>query len=136
MTLVPLNSSRRNRAWGSVRDGRAVDVQQAETVDALADNGWVGFSGPGPLTAAEQGLGVGEGIAHRGGGVLPGGDGHNLPHRAPGQGGEDGETALLRTYGRDWYIRDDALHYKFDLKLWMSRGGPGCPGTPGRLPRS
>ena len=33
-------------------DGRAVDVQQAETVDALADNGWVGFSGPGPLTAA------------------------------------------------------------------------------------
>lgn len=32
-----------------------------------------------------------------------------------------GEGALLRTYGRNWYIRDDALHYKFDLKLWVSR---------------
>ena len=41
-----------------------------------------------------------------------------FPYRA----GEDGETALLRTYGRDWYIRDHALHYKFNLKLWMSRG--------------
>lgn len=33
----------------------------------------------------------------------------------------DGKCALLRAYGRNWYIRDDALHYKFDLKLWVSR---------------
>ena len=33
----------------------------------------------------------------------------------------DSGPVLLRTYGRDWYIRDDALHYKFDLKLWVSR---------------
>ncbi len=33
-----------------------------------------------------------------------------------------GACALLRAYGRDWYIRDHALHYKFNLKLWMSRG--------------
>ena len=32
-----------------------------------------------------------------------------------------GEAALLRTYERNWYIQDDALHYKFDLKLWVSR---------------
>lgn len=31
------------------------------------------------------------------------------------------EHALLRTYGRNWYIQDSALHYKFDLKLWVSR---------------
>lgn len=40
----------------------------------------------------------------------------------PYRGGEDGESALLRTYERNWYIQDDALHYKFDLKLWVSRG--------------
>lgn len=40
-----------------------------------------------------------------------------FPYQA---GAEDG-SALLRTYGRNWYIRDDALHYKFDLKLWVSR---------------
>lgn len=41
-----------------------------------------------------------------------------FPYRA----GVGSGSALLRTYGRDWYIRDDALHYKFDLKLWVSRG--------------
>lgn len=40
----------------------------------------------------------------------------------PYRSGEDGESALLRTYERNWYIQDDALHYKFDLKLWVSRG--------------
>mgnify|MGYP001028459740 CR=1 FL=1 len=33
-------------------DGRAVDVQQAGAADALADNGWVRFSGPGQLAAS------------------------------------------------------------------------------------
>ncbi len=35
--------------------------------------------------------------------------------------GEGGESALLRTYERNWYIQNSVLHYKFDLKLWMSR---------------
>lgn len=39
----------------------------------------------------------------------------------PYRGGED-ESALLRTCERNWYIQDNALHYKFDLKLWVSRG--------------
>jgi len=30
-------------------------------------------------------------------------------------------TALLRTYERRWDITDGVLHYKFDLKLWVSR---------------
>lgn len=34
---------------------------------------------------------------------------------------EDGKSLLLRTYERNWSIQDDALHYKFDLKLWVSR---------------
>lgn len=40
----------------------------------------------------------------------------------PYQDTEAGESALLRTYERNWYIQDHALHYKFDLKLWVSRG--------------
>lgn len=32
-----------------------------------------------------------------------------------------GESALLRTYERNWYIQDETLHYKFDLKIWVSR---------------
>ena len=40
----------------------------------------------------------------------------------PYRGAPGAEHALLRTYGRNWYIQDDALHYKFDLKLWVSRG--------------
>lgn len=34
---------------------------------------------------------------------------------------EDGKSILLRTYERNWSIQNDALHYKFDLKLWVSR---------------
>ncbi len=34
---------------------------------------------------------------------------------------ESGESALLRAYERNWYIRDETLHYKFDLKIWVSR---------------
>lgn len=29
--------------------------------------------------------------------------------------------ARLRTHERRWDVIDDALHYKFDLKLWVSR---------------
>lgn len=32
-----------------------------------------------------------------------------------------GETALLRTCERKWDIIDSVLHYKFDLKIWVSR---------------
>lgn len=31
------------------------------------------------------------------------------------------QGALLRTYGRHWTVQEDALHYTFDLKLWVSR---------------
>lgn len=34
---------------------------------------------------------------------------------------ESGESTWLRTYERNWYIDGDALHYKFDLKIWVSR---------------
>lgn len=34
---------------------------------------------------------------------------------------ESGRSVLLRTCERDWFIRDDALHYKFDLKIWVSK---------------
>lgn len=34
---------------------------------------------------------------------------------------EDGEAALLRTYERKWDIIDGVLHYKFNLKIWVSR---------------
>lgn len=39
----------------------------------------------------------------------------------PYTGGEGGETALLRTYERKWDIIDQVLHYKFDLKVWVSQ---------------
>lgn len=39
----------------------------------------------------------------------------------PYSSGGDGKTILLRAYERNWSIQDDALHYKFDLKLWVSR---------------
>ena len=33
----------------------------------------------------------------------------------------DGDgTALLRTYERQWTIDEDALHYKFELQVWVS----------------
>lgn len=31
------------------------------------------------------------------------------------------QGALLRTYERHWEITDSTLHYKFDLKLWLTR---------------
>lgn len=39
----------------------------------------------------------------------------------PYSSGGDGKSILLRTYERNWGIQDGALHYKFDLKLWVSR---------------
>ena len=30
------------------------------------------------------------------------------------------ETTLLRTYDREWRIDLDALHYKFELQVWVS----------------
>lgn len=39
----------------------------------------------------------------------------------PYTSGEGGERVLLRTYERRWDIIDSVLHYKFDLKLWVSR---------------
>lgn len=35
--------------------------------------------------------------------------------------GDNLQTALLRTYERRWDIVDSVLHYKFDLKLWVSK---------------
>lgn len=35
--------------------------------------------------------------------------------------GEGEGSTLLRTYERNWYIQDETLHYKFDLKIWVSR---------------
>ena len=37
----------------------------------------------------------------------------------PYQDGETQETALLRTYDRDWRIDLDALHYRFQLRVWV-----------------
>lgn len=34
---------------------------------------------------------------------------------------EGGESALLRTYERKWNIIDSVLHYKFDLKIWVTK---------------
>lgn len=39
----------------------------------------------------------------------------------PYRGGQDGPPALLRTYERRWNIVDDVLHYRFDLKIWVSK---------------
>lgn len=39
----------------------------------------------------------------------------------PYSNGEGGKSILLRTHERNWSIQDDALHYKFDLKLWVGR---------------
>lgn len=38
----------------------------------------------------------------------------------PYSGGEGGQSVLLRTHERSWSIQDDALHYKFDLKIWVT----------------
>lgn len=34
----------------------------------------------------------------------------------------DGESeALVRTYEREWRIDQDAMHYKFELKVWVTK---------------
>jgi len=40
----------------------------------------------------------------------------------PYDNGEGGRPVFLRTCERRWDITDGVLHYKFDLKLWVSRG--------------
>lgn len=35
------------------------------------------------------------------------------------------ETALVRTYDRQWNIDLDALHYKFELKIWVEQPQSG-----------
>lgn len=34
-------------------------------------------------------------------------------------------TTLLRTYDREWRIDKDALHYKFELQVWVSQPEDG-----------
>lgn len=36
-------------------------------------------------------------------------------------------TALLRTYDREWRIDLDAMHYKFELRVWVSQPETGTP---------
>lgn len=36
-------------------------------------------------------------------------------------------TALIRTYDREWRIDLDALHYKFELQVWVSVPEPEVP---------
>lgn len=42
----------------------------------------------------------------------------------------EGERALLRTYNRDYTVEPDALHYKFDLQVWVKRQNPLWPDEP------
>ena len=35
------------------------------------------------------------------------------------------ETALVRTYDRQWQMDLDALHYKFELKIWVEQPHSG-----------
>lgn len=39
----------------------------------------------------------------------------------PYYSGESRQHVMLRTCERSWFIQDEALHYKFDLKIWVSR---------------
>ena len=43
-----------------------------------------------------------------------------------GDGTAEG-TALLRNYDREWRMDLDALHYKFELRLWVSQPQEGTP---------
>ena len=38
----------------------------------------------------------------------------------PYSDGSSEETALLRTYDREWRIDLDAMHYKFELRVWVA----------------
>lgn len=37
------------------------------------------------------------------------------------------ETAVLRTYEREWRIDADALHYRFELRVWVRETENGTP---------
>ena len=37
------------------------------------------------------------------------------------------EETLLRTYDREWRIDLDAMHYKFELKVWVELPEPVVP---------
>ena len=39
----------------------------------------------------------------------------------PYSSGENQANVWLRTYERNWFIQDEALHYKFDLKIWVAK---------------
>ena len=45
----------------------------------------------------------------------------------PYSDGTAAETVLLRTHDREWRIDLDALHYKFELRIWVSRPEGGNP---------
>ncbi len=45
----------------------------------------------------------------------------------PYSDGATEETVLLRTYERKWNIDKDALHYKFELQVWVSQPEAGTP---------
>lgn len=41
--------------------------------------------------------------------------------------GESESAVLLRTYDREWRIDLDALHYKFELRVWVTKPDTGEP---------
>lgn len=41
--------------------------------------------------------------------------------------GSGDETQLLRTYNREWRIDLDAMHYKFELQVWVELPENGTP---------
>lgn len=41
--------------------------------------------------------------------------------------GESESAVLLRTYDREWRIDLDALHYKFELRVWVTKPETGEP---------
>ena len=45
-----------------------------------------------------------------------------IPYAADGS-----PPTLLRTYEREWRIDQDALHYKFELRLWLEENSAGQP---------
>ena len=40
---------------------------------------------------------------------------------------ESGAETLLRTYEREWQIDPNALHYKFELRVWLEPEPDGSP---------
>ena len=41
--------------------------------------------------------------------------------------GQSEGTVLLRTHNREWRIDLDALHYKFELKVWVNQPTEEAP---------